>query len=98
VKWEPSADVTQWTLKFAQQYFFSRTRERCLGDAQRHPSLQTIGQSFASADAQFTQNFFPGSPFNETHFDYTRLNDLLVEAPRNAGPRCYVWFTKRAAP
>lgn len=46
----------------------------------KKPFTADYWTKLASADAQFTQGFFPGSPFNETHFDNSRFNELLVQA------------------
>jgi peptide/nickel transport system substrate-binding protein len=46
----------------------------------KKPFTADYWTKLASADAQFTQGYFPGSPFNETHFDNKRFNELVVEA------------------
>ncbi|TCM65752.1 ABC transporter substrate-binding protein [Rhizobium sp. BK068] len=46
----------------------------------KKPFTADYWTKLASADAQFTQGYAPGSPFNETHFDNKRFNDLLVQA------------------
>lgn len=46
----------------------------------KKPFTADYWTKLASADAQLTQGYFPGSPFNETHFDNARFNELLVQA------------------
>lgn len=46
----------------------------------KKPFTADYWTKLASADAQLTQGYFPGSPFNETHFDNARFNELLIQS------------------